>query len=435
MQPSSPFVSKLLSCATAIVLLTSPHCAVADNDPVKKTASYQTVTFYSEYHDHVVRWPDGKIRVYDKSGFKQWAAIFERLQPFMPRVILSEVSQENEADIIFEAVDTLPIPYEHTCGVTQNYIGADNSSIKKSRIKIRRIPNCIGDNKELGLYMHELGHGLGFARHTKDADVMGTYENHGKEIHIQTLSAFLTGLYRLPLGTPFVPEDRFELVDKPTDWDAVTGKQMDRSSMLAAQVSKESVYRPVQSTAITNVSQKTANIVTTQIPQAAPIKDSSPPATKQSSLAPLAASNASMGKPVVALAVETPQLKAGAQVIPVTSVTNENREITPIELSNPHPEFTPNTATPKVTKPIIVDTTLAQKARSVESAKVIPAKLPEEERSFMPLASPRSLKMRQITVIGPDGLQTQWVMSDTQDPGISPDSAVTAKAHRKKTKN
>lgn len=322
--------SKLFSPAlAALLILSSSHAGAVETSPKKMDrVTYQTISFYSEYHDHVVRWPNGKVNIYDKTGFTKWPTILERIQPFMPHVSLTMVDNENSANIVIEGVESLPMPFTHTCGVTQNYIAGDNSTISKSRVKIRRVDICIGDNKELGLYMHELGHALGFARHTKDNDVMGTYENHGKELHIKTLSAFLTGLYSLPVGALFKHEETFELVDKPTDWSAVTGQVLE-------------------------------------------------------TLAPPSLDNL---KKEVAVA------------------TNETREIVTVDLAKNIPA---DVLVKKLTEPA------RPPEAKIEEKVAMPVKNTAIENPvYIPVASQNPAKLRPITIIGPNGIQTQWVMTD-----------------------
>jgi hypothetical protein len=191
--------------------------------PMEREETYTTASFYSEYYDHVVRWQDGHVKIYDNTGFSRWDVVLERLQPFMGKVTLVMARDEASADIVIDAVDTMPTPHEQSCGVTQNYIGKDNASITKARTKIRKIQLCIGDGKDLHLYMHELGHALGFARHSKDDDVMAAYADKESILRIPTLSRFLTGTYGLDVGAPFPTKDFYSRVAAPTAWSVADG--------------------------------------------------------------------------------------------------------------------------------------------------------------------------------------------------------------------
>jgi hypothetical protein len=73
--------------------------------------TYGTVSFYSEYYDHAVRWPDGSVSIYDNTGFNRWKLLLERLQPFMGNVVLKMALDEKSADIILDIVYQMPSPH------------------------------------------------------------------------------------------------------------------------------------------------------------------------------------------------------------------------------------------------------------------------------------------------------------------------------------
>lgn len=422
MRVSSRSVSKLLSLLTVLLVSNTITSQAAETTPkASDKATYQTVSFYSEYHDHVVRWPDGKIRVYDKSGFTQWPLIFSRLQPFLGNSTLELADKENDADVVIDHVESLPMPYEHTCGVTQNYIGPDNASIVKSRIKIRRINICIGDSMELGLYMHELGHALGFSRHVKNDDVMGTYENTGKEIHIQTLSAFLTGLYRLPVGAAIPLEASYELYDKPTDWSVSTGKVIEKTSIAAA------ASPTLVKNGLETAGKQELPLVTKAI------KIANQQDVEKKPEQPVAKKTEVKTEPVL---VKKPEEKLETTIvakkqedsIPAdTQAAQDIRKIVPAELTfkQTNPPVAP------VSRIVgNIETTDKPKVQVVTVDK----KEVEEPTIFVPLGTSGNTKMHQITVIGPNGVETQWVMTNDATSTSPTDASVEKPVSKRKRK-
>jgi hypothetical protein len=66
--------------------------------------------------------------------------------------------------------------------------------------------------------MHEIGHALGFARHSKDNDVMAAYVEKDRVIRIPTLSRFLTGMYKLDVGVTIPLKEFYAKNESATAW-------------------------------------------------------------------------------------------------------------------------------------------------------------------------------------------------------------------------
>ena len=181
----------ILTCLT-ILLSTTSHAQ-----------TYDLIAHYGENTSKLVRWPDGVVKVYDKTNYEKLPDVLKLFNKNMKNTQLELVSNIDDSQIVIELVDYFETPFEDKCGLANTFMDKTQSYYIKALIRLR--PSmCLNNATKQSLYIHELGHALGFARHTDIGtdDVMAEFlNNKGTYDSIGVLTKFINGLYTLPAGS------------------------------------------------------------------------------------------------------------------------------------------------------------------------------------------------------------------------------------------
>lgn len=162
------------------------------------------VATYGWSSSNAIRWRDGVVQVYDATGYlgtglvdllNRWNAVIGGTTVF---VLSEDPGSPIRISYNTEQVTALG---PGTWGVT--YVWWSNYALVKAEIFLLPCGTYYGGMQlcpEPRLYLHELGHAIGFGKHTKDGGVMdATVPN---AVITTTVSAMLQTLYSLPVGYP-----------------------------------------------------------------------------------------------------------------------------------------------------------------------------------------------------------------------------------------
>ncbi|QPM67689.1 hypothetical protein [Atribacter laminatus] len=164
--------------------------------------NYQLISQYSYGKNNVVRWRDGIIKVKDSTNY--------------PGINVQDVL--NQWNSIIGGTTTFQLSTDSTSPITIFYDAASitsqgngvwgyatvwwsNYQLIKAEVRILPEGNWYGYpiKPKYELYLHELGHVVGFAGHTNDGSVMDAIANGSTTISSTTRSV-INGLYNLPIG-------------------------------------------------------------------------------------------------------------------------------------------------------------------------------------------------------------------------------------------
>lgn len=161
--------------------------------------NYILVSSYSSNANRAVRWPDGDVKIFDATNYDEIDKALDLLNKYTNKTHFIKTDNPENAQIIISWSDYFDFPYQDKCGLTQTFL-QDKYKYTKATIQLRR-GACTKNGTILSLYIHELGHALGFERHTDSEDVMAeALQDRGHFESIGILTTFLTGLYYLQPG-------------------------------------------------------------------------------------------------------------------------------------------------------------------------------------------------------------------------------------------
>ena len=164
--------------------------------------NYQLISQYSYGKNNVVRWKDGIIKVKDSTNYpginvqdvlNQWNSIIGGTTTF-------QLSTDSTSPItIFYDAASITSQGNGVWGYTT--VWWSNYQLIKAEVRILPEGNWYGYpiKPKYELYLHELGHVVGFAGHTNDGSVMDAVANGSTTIS-STTRTVINGLYSLPIG-------------------------------------------------------------------------------------------------------------------------------------------------------------------------------------------------------------------------------------------
>lgn len=165
---------------------------------ISHAETYSLVSNYSENANRAIRWNDGVVKIYDCTQFSELQKVLDLLNKYTQKTKFVTTDYPEEAQITITWADYFDFPYQDKCGLTQTYI--ENNQYSKATIQLRH-GACTRKGTLISLYIHELGHALGFARHTDNTDVMAeALADSGHYESVGILTQFLNGLYYLNPG-------------------------------------------------------------------------------------------------------------------------------------------------------------------------------------------------------------------------------------------
>ena len=183
--------------------------------------NYQLISQYGYGKNNVVRWKDGIIKVKDSTNYpginvqdvlNQWNSVIGGTTTF-------QLSTDSTSPItIFYDAASITSQGNGVWGYTT--VWWSNYQLTKAEVRILPEGTWYGYpiKPKYELYLHELGHVVGFAGHTNDGSVMNATANGSTTIS-ETTRAVINGLYSLPIGyalakSPYnnVPKDGMMII-------------------------------------------------------------------------------------------------------------------------------------------------------------------------------------------------------------------------------
>lgn len=170
--------------------------------PITANINYQLISQYSYGKNNVVRWKDGVIKVKDSTNYpginvqdvlNEWNAIIGGKTTF-------QLSSDSSSPItIFYDAASITAQGNGVWGYAT--VWWSNYQLIKAEVRILPEGTWYGYpiKPKYELYLHELGHVVGFAGHTNDGSVMDAVANGSRTIS-ETTRSVISGLYSLPIG-------------------------------------------------------------------------------------------------------------------------------------------------------------------------------------------------------------------------------------------